>query len=296
MSSKNPALSTLADNIKQGVNNRLKELHTSMPGIVQSFDATKQTASVQPAVRRVFITREGTDEILAPSDLPILINVPVQFPRGGGFSLTFPVKKGDECLVVFAERAIDSWHKFGGVRDPNSRRFHSLSDATAFVGLSSLPNKVPNYDASNTQLKKDDGTAVISINEDSSVSVTADGDISATSQSNIKADAIANIDAIAGGNMTLECVNLSATATGTAEVTATSSATVTAPTINLNGNVVISGTLTQGGGGGGIASLKGGLEVTGTMTNNGTNIGSTHTHTQATDSGGDTEQNTGTPL
>lgn len=295
MASKNPALSTLAENIKQGVNNRLKELHTSMPGIVQSFDAEKQTASIQPAIRRVFITREGTDEILAPSDLPILINVPVQFPRGGGFSLTFPVKKGDECLIVFAERAIDTWHKFGGVNDPNARRFHSLSDATAFVGLSSLPNKVPDYDAANTQLKKDDGTAVISVNEDSTISVTADSDINATSGSNIKAEASGNIDAIAGGDMTLECANLSATATGTAQITAATAATVEAPTITLNGNVVINGTLTQGGGGG-TASLEGGLDVTGTITNNGTDVGSTHTHPQGNDSDGDTQQNTGTPL
>ena len=290
MANKNPSLATLAENIKQGVSNRIKELHTSMPGIVQSFDAEKQTASVQPAIRRVFITREGTDEILAPADLPILINVPVQFPRGGGFSLTFPVKKGDECLLVFAERSIDSWHKFGGVRDPSARRFHSLSDATAFVGISSLPNKVPNYDSNNTQLKKDDGTAVISVNNDSSIDVTADSNINVTSGANIKADATGNIDAIAGADISLQCVNLSATATGTAEVTATASATVTAPTITLNGNVVINGTLSQGGGGG-TATLQGGLEVTGTMTNNGKDVGDTHSHSQANDSAGDTQQN-----
>ena len=227
MANKNPALATLADNIKHGIANRIKELHTSMPGIVQSFDAELQTASIQPAVRRVFITREGTDEILAPSDLPILINVPVQFPRGGGFSLTFPVKKGDECLIVFAERALDSWHKFGGLQDPNAKRFHSLSDATAMVGLSSLPNKVPNYDPVNTQIKKDDGSAVISVNEDSSVSVEADANV-----------------------------------------------TITAPSINLIGD----------------------LTVTGAMTNNGVDVGSTHTHPQDVDSGGNTEENTGSPI
>ncbi len=306
MANKNPAISSLADNIRQGVNNRLKDLHTSMPGIIQSFDPVNQTASVQAAVRRVFITREGTNEILAPQDIPILINVPVQFPRGGGFSLTFPVKKGDECLLVFAERSFDEWHKFGGVRDPGARRFHSLSDATAFVGISSIPNKVPNYDANNTQLKKDDGSAVVSINNDSSIDITADSDINAISQANIKADASSNIDAIAGGNikaeatvnidaiaggdMTLECVNLTATATGTAEVTATSGCTITAPMITLNGNVVINGTLSQGGGGG-IASLEGGLNVTGTITNNGKDVGDTHQHAQPVDSGGDTESN-----
>ena len=48
---KNPALATLAANIKQGVENRLKDLHTSMPGIVESFDPLTQLASVQPAIK-----------------------------------------------------------------------------------------------------------------------------------------------------------------------------------------------------------------------------------------------------
>lgn len=270
---KNSAISNLADNIKQGVDNRIKDLHTSMPGIIQSFDAEKQTASVQPAIRRIFISRQGDDEILAPHDLPILINVPVQFPRGGGFSLTFPVKKGDECLLVFAERSLDQWHKFGGVRDPGARRFHSLSDATAFVGVSSIPNKVLNYDPINTQLKKDDGSALLSVNEDSSIDLIADSNINVTSQADI----------VASG------VNLSVTATGTAEVTATTSCTVAAPTITLDGNVVINGSLSQGAGG--TATMSGGIDITGPLTNNGKDVGDSHSHAQGSDSNGDTQVN-----
>ncbi len=174
MGSKNEALSTLASNIKQGIDARLKELHTSIPGIIESFDAEKQLATIQPAVKRVFITRDGDKEILTPSDLPILINVPVIFPRGGGFSLTFPVKKGDECLIALCERSIDNWHRVGGVQPPGARRFHSLSDATAFVGLSSLTNKVPNYDDTNTQLKSDDNKVEITLLTDGTISIKAE--------------------------------------------------------------------------------------------------------------------------
>lgn len=166
MSDKNSNLTTLAANIKQGVNTRLKELHTSMPGIIVSFDPTAQLASVQPAIKRIFKTDDGEKEILIAENLPILINVLVQFPRGGGFSLTFPVATGDECLLVFCERSIDTWHKFGTVREPGARRFHALSDATAFVGLSSIPNKIPDYDPVNVQLKKDDGSAFITLKQD----------------------------------------------------------------------------------------------------------------------------------
>lgn len=163
MGDKSNNLNTLASVVKTGIENRLKDLHTAMPGIVESFDAELQTATIQPAVKRVFKLDNGTKEVLTPSNLPILINVPVQFPRGGGFSLTFPVAKGDECLLVFCERSFDNWHKFGTIREPGARRFHSLSDATAFVGLSSIPNKVPDYDPINMELKKDDGSVVLSI-------------------------------------------------------------------------------------------------------------------------------------
>jgi len=264
------AIAKLAANIKQGIANRIKDLHTSMPGIIESFDPVTQTASIQPAIKRVFITREGVTETLTPTNLPILINVPVSFPRGGGFSMTFPVVKGDECLITFCERAIDTWHKSGVISLPNAKRFHHLSDATATVGLSSIPNKVPSYSATATQIKKDDGSAVISLNADSSIFITSTSDITA------------------------DCANLSATASGTAEITAASSCTITAPTITLAGNVIIGGTLAQGGGG--VATMTGGANMSGVLTSNGIDVSSTHTHPQAADSDGNSQQNTGTPL
>jgi hypothetical protein len=167
-------LATLASTIKQGVDNRLKDLHTAIPGIVETFDPVTQLATVQPAIRRIFITRDAGNETLIPSDLPILINVPVVFPRGGGFSLTFPVVKGDECLLVFCERSMDNWHETGEVKVPGARRFHSLSDATALVGLSSLPNKIPNYDDTNLQLKRDDNSVVFTMLTDGTAELKAD--------------------------------------------------------------------------------------------------------------------------
>ena len=66
------AIAKLASNIKEGIANRLKDLHTNMPGIIESFDPITQTASIQPAIKRVFITREGVTEIGA--DVTTLLN------------------------------------------------------------------------------------------------------------------------------------------------------------------------------------------------------------------------------
>lgn len=262
MSDKSSTLATLSTNIKTGIENRLKDLHTHLPGIIESFDASTQLATVQPAVKRIFKTETGEVEILTAVDLPLLINVPVQFPRGGGFSLTFPVKQGDECLLAFCERSIDEWHEFGTVRKPGARRMHDLSDATAFVGLSSIPNKVPNYDDTNVQIKKDDDSVYVTLKANGDLDGHADGNV------NITADG-----------------DIIATASGKIDATAASICDITAPTINLNGAVNISG----------LTTMQASAVLTGTLTNNGVNIGSTHVHTQPNDSGGNTEFNTGVP-
>jgi len=170
MSDKSSTLANLGSTIRAGIENRLKDLHTSMPGIISAFDPATQLASVQPAIRRVFKSEEADGvETLIPVDLPLLINVPVHFVRGGGFSMTFPVAVGDECLLVFCERSIDEWYTFGGVRDPGARRFHALSDAIAFVGISSAPNAIPSFATDGVEIKKDDGTAKITLGDGGSI-------------------------------------------------------------------------------------------------------------------------------
>lgn len=150
---------TLLDAIRAVVSEDRKTLHTALPGIVQEFDAATQTARVRPAIKRVWID-EG------PKDLPDCVDVPVQFPRGGGFVLTFPVAPGDECLLVFAERAVDNWFTDGGTQEPAEVRFHDLSDGFAIMGFSSLGRAVAGVagvagDA--VELRTLDGTTVLRV-------------------------------------------------------------------------------------------------------------------------------------
>lgn len=144
------------------------DVHTSGPGIVQSFDADKQTAVVKPVVEK-FFRGQGF------KPLPALMDVPVQFPRGGGFVLTFPVAKGDECLLVFAERAIDHWHAKGGVQPPSDFRTHSLSDAFAIMGVSSIPKAVSNFNASAVELRSLNGAAKVQIDGGGNIAIESTG-------------------------------------------------------------------------------------------------------------------------
>ena len=111
-------------------------LFCALPGIVESFDASAQTVCVYPALKR----RNRKGEAVA---LPLLRDVPVFFPGGRTSGITWPVARGDECLLIFADSAIDGWFESGEAEAPASERRHDLSDAFAFVGFRSKPNVLP---------------------------------------------------------------------------------------------------------------------------------------------------------
>jgi hypothetical protein len=195
MSDKSEKLATLQSTIRVAVESRLLDLHTALPGIIEEFNPVTQTASVQPTVKRVFKIQDQDTEELVPENLPLCINVPVACLRGGGFSITLPVKPGDECLLIFCERAFDSWFQTGEIRQPNAKRKHSLSDAIAIVGISSLPNSIPDYDPDNLEIKKDDNSVSIKLTA-TGLEITTSGDIDVTAggDANITANNV-NIDA-----------------------------------------------------------------------------------------------------
>lgn len=140
--------------------NLLANLRVAMPGIIQSFDAATQTVTVQPAIRERIRDIDGNVQII---DLPILLDVPVVMPRAGDFAITFPIRSGDECLVVFADMCIDSWWQSGGIQNQAEKRRHDLSDAFAIIGAWSQPHKIPNYSESSMQLRTLDGDTYISL-------------------------------------------------------------------------------------------------------------------------------------
>ncbi|WP_027362179.1 phage baseplate assembly protein V [Halodesulfovibrio aestuarii] len=84
----------------------------------------------------------------------------------------------------------------------------------------------------------------------------------------LTADIKGDVNVLATGNIQAEAQkDISAKAGATVSVDAGTSATITAPTITLNGQTIINGSLSQGGGSnGGNASFKGTLHTTGDIT------------------------------
>lgn len=144
----------------------MSAMRVSMPGIIQSFDPDAVTAVVQPAIKGVEQDASGVDVSV---NIPLLVDVPVVFPRGGGCTLTFPVKAGDECLVIFADRCIDFWWQSGGIQEPVDERMHDLSDAFCIIGPQSQAKKIGGISTSAVELRSDDGETKLSLNPASGV-------------------------------------------------------------------------------------------------------------------------------
>jgi hypothetical protein len=151
------------------------DLRVAIPGIIQSFDPIRQLAVVQIALREnVRTVINTTTGVTAWRDTAIkpLQDVPVVLPRGGGYSLTLPLKSGDECLLVFGDMARDLWWVRGGVQNQFEKRRHDVSDAFCIPGPWSKPRAISNYSTTSAQLRSDDGTVTIDIST-SGVAITA---------------------------------------------------------------------------------------------------------------------------
>ena len=221
-------------------------MRVSIPGIIQSFDPETVTCVVQPAIKGAVPNDSG---VPVSSDMTLLMDVPVMFPRGGGCTLTFPIKPGDECLVIFADRCIDFWWQSGGVQEPADDRQHDLSDAFAIVGPQSQAKKISGFCMSGAQLRTEDGAAFVEVAAGHAITVQTPGKLTASAQ---------------GG------------------------AEITAPEIVLNGNVTINGNLSQGmGSSGGTATMLGPISVTNDVTAGGKSL-MKHTHGGVETGGGNT--------
>lgn len=202
--------------MRQVLRENQKTVNTSIPGYLVSFEPTSQLAQLQIGIKRVDI--EGKS-----SQAPVIIECPVHFP-GGKFSVEYELAQGDEGLIVFSQRCIDSWIDTGGVAENPILRLHDINDAMFIPGIRSEKNAMTNFQNNGIRLRNADGSQFIWLKND-----------------------------------------------GTGEMTLSS--------LTINANTTINGTVNS----------------TGEGTFNGIAV-STHTHPQANDSGGNTEQDTGPPI
>jgi hypothetical protein len=149
-----------ADVLRRTIDAALLDVHTALPGRVRSYDAATQTADVTLGARRVVpATDEDTTEDTA-EDLPVLVSVPVVWPRGGGYRLHAPLTAGDGVLVIFPESSIDRWLDSGDAADPALPTRHGIDGAIAIPGLGFRGGRISSAPTDGIVIGRDGGPDV----------------------------------------------------------------------------------------------------------------------------------------
>lgn len=148
---------------RQIIQQELDELRCASPAyLVEDIDPTTQTCTVQIAIQ------ERTRTLLGPKWVSIvpIIKVPVVMPRGGGYAVTLPLKKGDEGLLVFCDTCFDLWWARGASAGPQQQlevHRHDVHDCGFQPGMWSQPNVLSKYSTSSIQVRTEAGDTVIDL-------------------------------------------------------------------------------------------------------------------------------------
>lgn len=156
-----------------------KPIFTSYPGKIISFDPVKQVAKVEIAREQY---HNSLDTLYEQYDFPILEDVPVQFPSGGGFVLTFPVNAGDNCMLHFCDKGYSHWlyegkNKIGkfpsGIPRNEYFRSYNINDAVALVGYNPIPEAVSSFNPTSPELRNSDRTQRVTLVNNGNIEVVA---------------------------------------------------------------------------------------------------------------------------
>lgn len=146
----------LAEVINRAVQLAVANIFVMRTGRIEKFDASTGLADVKPLQKEQVETDSGS----AVLSLPVVPNVPVLCLGGGDFVDTFPITKGDECMLIFADRSLDIWFELGGEQDPVDLRRHNLTDGIAIVGLRARSKKLSEWPTDRREIGKQGGPRV----------------------------------------------------------------------------------------------------------------------------------------
>jgi len=176
--------------IETAMDSLSRSLRVAVPAIVEAFDPETQTVTCTPTFRQHFIDEDGIEQV---QNLPKIANIPICIPEAKGFSVTLPISKGDEVILLICDRALDGWFEQGGIQNQSTLRLHNLSDAVAIIGINSKPNTIQNYSTDKIQVRNIDATTALEIDGNGqlkaftqSETITIDSNGNATVQADTK--------------------------------------------------------------------------------------------------------------
>lgn len=201
-----PTLSDLLNLVKKEI---MLDLNCCHVGTIQSFNAATMTVVASINYTKTFFQLNATSGLYQPVQVNYapVVDCPIVCLGGGKTNITFPIAQGDECLLIFNDRSIDSWFASGQFGPVPAGRFHAFSDAFALVGVKSTPNVLKVYDTVRALISDQNVSVGINpTNHKATIKNTASGTLGAiladimTNLNNLctQAEAIGNAVAIPG--------------------------------------------------------------------------------------------------
>lgn len=145
------------EEIENKIQNMMNGIHTAIPGVINDYDPSSNTATVTPTGR--YKVPDG-EEI----DFPPISDVPIIFPQSCNqkISIAFPVSAGDGCLIIFSEQELD-YFQYG---ESSSDLHHDLTSAIAIPGLFNTSSEAIRKANKHNGLVLQNGRSFIAIEED----------------------------------------------------------------------------------------------------------------------------------
>ena len=242
-----------ADALKTAISRQMLSCRTVTVGIADSEPKKNGHVwciDVLPAIQQI----RDIDNERQYVDLPKLTNVPLILPCSNalGLSITMPIRRGDEVVLLISDRSLDNWQLDGGIQRPAEEteiRHHDLSDCLCIPSALTIA-ALDTYNNDAVQI----GSSTVN------VTVTPqDVEINAASVT-INADSATNIN----------CSDLTVTASGNADITAANT-TINSALTTCNGDLTVTGTITG-------ASVVAPSVAAGALSIGGVDLPSDHTH------------------
>lgn len=196
------------------------KLNTIIPAIVDEFDVATQRVSATPAIQARYITPEMEVVYI---DYPKITNIPLSIIKCPGLKLTCPVKKGQNCTLLFSQRSIDNFLIDGKIHPPfegdfpqfSSLRCMDMTDALCFPGIITNPEAISNYNNDAIEIRNAAGTVKVAVSENdlqfiqggakiqmSGEAITVIGDVTQTGNLTMTGNISVTGDISATGNIT----------------------------------------------------------------------------------------------
>lgn len=144
--------------IRRAIEKRFSEVHISFPAKVVSYNPGDATVEAEPMI---VPSVRGEDNIRELDTLPILPDVPVCFPRGGGCGILLPIQPGDYVLICVSSRDLGTWLETGSASDPGIDTAYPLSGAVAIPGVFPTDQSFGDASDSNMVIGEDGGTQIV---------------------------------------------------------------------------------------------------------------------------------------